>query len=46
MIGKVKGGWAVKHCHGAKKGKTIAKHKTRAGALAQHRAIQAKKRRG
>ena len=44
-VRKVKGGYAVKHCHGAKKGKTIAKHKTKAQALRQHRAIQANKHR-
>lgn len=44
-VQKVKGGYAVKHCHGAKKGKTIAKHKTKAAAMRQHRAIQANKRR-
>ena len=37
-------GFAVVHCHGKKKGKTIAKHKTKAKAMRQHRAIQAKKR--
>jgi hypothetical protein len=36
-------GYAVKHCHGKKKGKIIAKHKTKAEALAQHKAIQANK---
>lgn len=45
MIGKSGKGWAVKHCHGKRRGKLIAKHKTKAGAVAQHRAIQAKKRR-
>ena len=43
-VGKVKGGWATKHCHGKKKGKIIAKHKTKAKAMRQHRAIQANKR--
>jgi len=38
-------GYAVVHCHGKKKGKTIAKHRTKAAALRQHRAIQASKRR-
>jgi hypothetical protein len=38
-------GWAVVHCHGKKKGQTIAKHKTKAKAMRQHRAIQANKRR-
>jgi hypothetical protein len=44
-VRKVKGGYAVKHCHGKKKGQTIAKHKTKAKAVAQHRAIQANKKR-
>ena len=44
-VKKVKGGYAVKHCHGKDKGKTIAKHKTKKSAMAQHRAIQANKRR-
>ena len=39
------GKWAVVHCHGKKKGKTIAKHKTKDAAMRQHRAIQANKRR-
>jgi len=43
--GKTKGGWRTYHCHGKKKGKTIAKFKTKKAALAQHRAIQASKRR-
>ena len=43
-VKKVKGGYAVKHCHGEKKGKTIAKHKTKKAAMRQHRAIQANKR--
>ena len=46
MTVKKKGkSWAVTHCHGKKKGKTIAKHATKKKAMAQHRAIQAKKRR-
>lgn len=45
-VRKVKSGYAVKHCHGAKKGKTIAKHKTKKEAMAQHRAIQANKKKG
>ena len=45
VIRKAKKGYKVVHCHGAKKGKTIAKHKTKAKAMAQHRAIQASKRR-
>lgn len=36
-------GYAVVHCHGKKKGQTIAKHKTKKAAEAQHRAIQANK---
>lgn len=39
------GGWAVVHCHGKKKGQIIGKHKTKAAAMRQHRAIQANKRR-
>jgi hypothetical protein len=37
--------WAVVHCHGAAKGKTIkgGRHRTKAKALAQHPAIQARK---
>lgn len=42
MIKKTKSGYAVKHCKG--KGKTIAKHKTKAKAQAQHRAIMANKK--
>lgn len=37
------GKYAVVHCHGKNKGKTIATHATKAGAMAQHRAIQASK---
>ena len=44
MIRKVKGGWATKHCHGKKKGKIIARFKTKKKAMAQHRAIQANKK--
>ena len=44
-VKKVKGGYAVVHCHGKKKGKCIGTHKTKKKALAQHRAIQANKRR-
>ena len=44
MIKKTKSGYKVVHCHGKKKGKTIAKHPTKKAALAQHRAIQANKR--
>ena len=39
------GGYAVAHCHGKKKGQTIAKHKTKKAAMKQHRAIQANKHR-
>ena len=42
-VRKVKGGYATKHCHGKKKGKTIAKFKTKKAAMRQHRAIQANK---
>jgi hypothetical protein len=44
-IGRSKGKWAVKHCHGKSKGKVIAKHDTKRQAIAQHRAIQANKER-
>ena len=43
-IRKVKGGYATKHCKGKDKGKIIKKFKTYREALAQHRAIQASKR--
>ena len=36
--------WATVHCHGRKKGKVIKRFKSRKKALAQHRAIQAGKR--
>jgi hypothetical protein len=39
-------GYATVHCRGKKKGKTIAKFKTKKKAMAQHRAIQANKRGG
>jgi len=42
-VKKVKGGYATVHCHGAKKGKIIHKFATKAQAMAQHRAIEAKK---
>jgi len=45
-VKKVKGGYATKHCHGRKKGRTITKFKTKKEALAQHRAIQASKKKG
>jgi len=40
-------GYAVVHCHGKRKGKTIKGgwHSTKRAALRQHRAIQANKRR-
>jgi len=44
-VKKTKSGYAVVHCHGKKKGKTIAKHKTKKKALKQHRAIMASKAR-
>lgn len=37
--------WVVVHCHGPDKGKVLGRHGTRAGALAQHRAIMASKAR-
>jgi hypothetical protein len=37
-------GWAVVHCHGKKKGKTIKKFKTKKAAMRMHRAIQANKK--
>ena len=43
MIKKTKSGYKTVHCHGKKKGKTIAKFKTKKKALAQHRAIKANK---
>lgn len=36
--------WSTVHCHGRNKGKTIATFKTKKAAMAQHRAIQANKR--
>ena len=42
-VKKTKSDYAVKHCHGKKKGKVIAKHTTKKKAMAQHRAIQASK---
>lgn len=44
-VRKRKSGYAVVHCHGKNKGKTIGKHKTKKAAMRQHRAIQANKRR-
>ena len=37
-------GYKVVHCHGNGKGETISYHKTKAAALAKHRAIMAKKK--
>ena len=37
-------GRTVRHCHGKKKGRVIKRHKTRAAAKRQHRAIMANKR--
>lgn len=45
MIKKRGKKWAVVHCHGKGKGKAIGTHTTKAKALAQHRAIQANKKR-
>jgi len=42
-VKKIKGGYATIHCHGAKKGKIISKFKTKAEAMAQHRAIEVSK---
>jgi len=36
--------WVTVHCHGKKKGKVISKFPTKKKAMAQHRAIQASKR--
>lgn len=36
-------GWVTKHCHGRKRGKVIARFKTKKAAMVSHRAIQAKK---
>lgn len=44
MIKKIKSGYAVKHCTGKDKGKTIKKFPTKKKALSMHRAIQANKR--
>jgi len=48
MVVRKKGSqWATVHCTGKDKGKVIKKFKTKAQAMAQHRAIQAsKKKRG
>ena len=37
-------GRTVRHCRGKDKGKVVKKHRTKADALAQHRAIMAGKR--
>ena len=39
-------GTGVYHCHGKDKGKLIKRHRTHEGAVAQHRAIQANKKKG
>lgn len=44
MIKKTKSGYKTVHCHGKKKGKTIARFKTKEEAQAQHRAIMANKK--
>jgi len=44
-VKKVKGGYAVVHCHGKNKGKVIHKFATKAKAMSMHRAIQASKAR-
>lgn len=38
-------GRTVVHCHGKKKGKVIARHKTKKAARRHHRAIVANKKR-
>lgn len=43
MVRKVKGGYAVKHCHGENAGKTIKKFRNKKEADAMHRAIMANK---
>jgi len=45
MIKKRGKKWATIHCHGADKGETIATFKTKKEAQAQHRAIEANKKR-
>lgn len=46
VVAKMKGGYGVKHCHGADKGKFINKHPiSKSKAQAMHRAIEANKRR-
>ena len=41
IVRKGPGAWATVHCHGAKKGKTIATFRTRGAAVRQHRAMMA-----
>ena len=38
------GKWKTVHCHGKDKGKTIATFATKSQAMAQHRAIEANKK--
>jgi hypothetical protein len=45
-VKKTKGGYSTVHCHGADKGKIIHTFPTKAKAMAQHRAIQANKKKG
>mgnify|MGYP001384007326 FL=1 len=45
VVKKVKGCYATVHCHGKNKGKIIHKFKTKKEAMAQHRAIEANKKR-
>jgi hypothetical protein len=45
MVRKVRGRWAVVHCHGRGAGTVIAYHATKEEAEAQHRAIEASKAR-
>ena len=45
MIVKRNGKFAVVHCHGKDKGKTIGSHDTYKEALAQHYAIEMSKKR-
>lgn len=44
-VRKVKGGYAVVHCHGKKKGKRIHIFRTKKAAMRMHGAIQANKHR-
>ena len=43
-VKKTKGGYRTVHCKGKDKGKTISRFPTKKKALAQHRAIQANKK--